>query len=153
MVASNALRFVPEIDLPRPTLTMYQLPESDKGIIYQIRNIKVDYEDLLRLAQQGNMISGPVINAFGAHLQDSQESEKALDYCIFSSLLPPLVDREMIEGPCVGTVEEHINIAVSNFFAFGKTFSLFRSARRGRAPVDGIVGSFPCVVENPPIGY
>ncbi len=83
----------------------------------------MDYEDLLRLAQWGNMISGPVINAFGAHLQDSQELEKALDYCIFSSLLPPLVDREMMEGPYIKTIEEHINVAVSNFFLLSEKHS------------------------------
>jgi len=92
---------------------MNHLPESDIQTIYRIRNISVDYSNLLLLSQRGNKISGTVINAFGAFLQRKQESETVPDFCVLSSLLPPLVSGEIAEGPLYGTVEEHINFSVS----------------------------------------
>jgi hypothetical protein len=81
--------------------------------IRKIRNIEISSLDLLPLIQEKAKIPGTTINAFGAILQQKAEEHGMGDWCIFTSLLGPLVMGEVGPKGAQGSVEDHIRAAVT----------------------------------------
>ena len=80
----------------------------------KIRNIEFDFQDCSSLTIQGKKISGTVINAFGAVLQQrTEDGWDSSDWCIFSTWLGDLI-RKRAQARVVGSFEDHVRAAVSD---------------------------------------
>jgi hypothetical protein len=85
--------------------------------IRKIRNIEICSDDLLPLIEEKAKIPGTTINAFGAILQQKADEHGMGDWCIFTSLLGPLVMGEVGPKGAQGSVEDHIRAAVRASFS------------------------------------
>lgn len=89
-----------------------KIPDNLHLQVRKIRNIEVWRSDLIPLMKDGVKIHSVAVNAYGAALQES--AGVGGDFIIFSSWLPALISGTAKEGAGEGTVEKHIQAAVSD---------------------------------------
>ena len=96
---------------------MATIPVSDiaKLQVRKIQNIEIHYDDLHCLIEPGHKVPGATMNAFGAALQELDETESSVDYAVLSSYLGVIVSQTSSETarPIYGSLEDHILAAVS----------------------------------------
>ncbi|KAF8060260.1 hypothetical protein FPV67DRAFT_1632538 [Lyophyllum atratum] len=85
----------------------------ETGGLRQIRNIQFDFSDCKALTEDKQKITGAVINAFGAVLQEKTERLASPDWCIFSTWLGDLVQGKVSSHVerLVGSAEIHVRAA------------------------------------------
>jgi len=90
------------------------LPDFVKLQVRKIRNIEIHHEDLRCLIEPGHKVPGATINAFGAALQELDETQNSVDYAILSSYLGVVISQISSARPSTyGSLEDHILAAVS----------------------------------------
>ena len=95
--------------------TMETLPDN---ALRSIRNIQFDASDL-RVLLQGSTarVGSTILNAFAALVQDvaDHSTSRPRDFIFFSSWISALTSDENPNGTLLGTVLEHVQVAVSTF--------------------------------------
>ena len=131
------------------------IPSNLRLQVRQIRNIDIWENDLLPLIVHETKIPSTPINAYGAHLQDNGQQEA--NYTIFSSWLGSLVSGVAKEGVANGTVDGHIQAAVSRIVPLTYNLDIDRPSSILTTQVKcwwhPDAGYSPFAVENPFIGY
>jgi hypothetical protein len=92
------------------------LDENLPRQVRSVRNIEVHYCDLFPLLNPGHKLPSPVLNAFGAILQDvpCEQSCKATDNTlVLSSWIPALATGDATPARAEGSIVEHVQAAVS----------------------------------------
>ena len=100
------------MDIPATIAQELNLPSDIHLQICKIQNIEVGKSDLLSLILGNKKTPSTPINAYGAYLQEIEGGTS--DFIIFSSWLPALIAGWAKEGPTNGTINEHIEVAVSS---------------------------------------
>ncbi|KIM56525.1 hypothetical protein SCLCIDRAFT_132457, partial [Scleroderma citrinum Foug A] len=79
-------------------------------------NIEIHYDDLHCLIEPGHKVPGATMNAFGAALQELDETESSVDYAVLSSYLGVIVSQTSSETarPIYGSLEDHILAACTS---------------------------------------
>ncbi|KAG2045720.1 hypothetical protein BDR06DRAFT_965588 [Suillus hirtellus] len=84
--------------------------------VRSVRNIEVHYCDLFPLLNPGRKLPSPILNAFGAIIQDVPcEQFHAADdnTLVLSSWIPPLATGGATPTRAEGSIVEHVQAAVS----------------------------------------
>ena len=103
---------------PIGTKTLAEFTARAKGI-HEIWNTQIADAEIDLLIEGHRKLDSTIINVVSVKLQQvAEESGGALNWCVFSSWLGPLVAGIVAEGKYAGTILEHVQTAVCKYIIY-----------------------------------